>query len=129
MQTAQELPALPPRAQQLAELAMRQCYQAEQVGVDSALLQQVRDTVRAVCEQHEYALRFIDEHGDMLTLTEREFLAGQQWQRFSAGLFGLAMTVAEMVRQRVKAGQAGQNTRGAPGGNTGVRVIRTPNAR
>lgn len=101
MQTAQELPALPPRTQRLANLVLRQCYQAEQLGIDATTLRETRDTVRMVCEQHEFALRFIDEHGDMLTLTEREFLADQQWQRFSTGMFGLAMTVAEMVRQRV----------------------------
>lgn len=101
MQTAQELPALPPRTQQLANLVLRQCYQAEQLGIDATTLRETRDTVRMVCEQHEFALRFIDEHGDMLTPTERELLIDQQWKRFSTGLFGLAMTVAEMVRQRV----------------------------
>lgn len=104
MQTAQELPALPPRTQQLANLVLRQCYQAEQLGIDATTLRETRDTVRMVCEQHEFALRFIDEHGDMLTPNERELLVGQQWQRFSTGMFGLAMTVAEMVRQRVVIG-------------------------
>src|SRR5690606_28413758 len=104
MQAAQELPALPPRTQQLANLVLRQCYQAEQLGIDTITLRETRDTVRAVCEQHESALRFIDEHGDMLTPNERELLIDQQWQRFSTGMFGLAMAVAEMVRQRVANG-------------------------
>lgn len=89
------------KQQQLTDLALRQLYHAESLGMPADLVKSTREGIKELNSRINHAASFVDEELTMLDHGECAVLLERHWNEFVVQLAQISLAISQWIRMRV----------------------------